>query len=539
MNSTLSAILRILEEGKPELQVAASQILGELSPKDTEVVERLAGCLTLGDNTLNRYILQSLAQIGTKEAVKVLVSRLRDGGATADLVRHLLGQVGGDVSTVLADTYDDETQETQLQILQILGHYSEDGALRVLLSAVLGDDETLAKEAATHLEDRLDEISEARRKAYREKIYKRVSKEHEEMQPGALAQGLRLMGVIDAAASRATLLKFAGDRFHPKVRQAALRALALCRLTAKQADDLLAFIEDSDQTHVVLPTLDALQDHTDWSKKSITTLKTLLTSRKEDMKLFALRALRETNSEEVAKVYMSQLHSNNPQFQAAASEALGNNPKALSLLLKSLQHERNADKAVLLVKPLLAHAERIKPAQIKSMAEKCGRLLAGADRLGEVHLEILLGLRKDVASEELVGKATRLRRARKLNDALNILVHLAGADALDPEGRYQLALARLIKDNEEGRAGVISHTGDATMGYIAALVRDEFPVFERLKKESMLEPEDLLRVGRHFNAGIGAEQRMGAEMLAFVAEKHAKAKAGEEARMMIRSEGLV
>ena len=65
-----------------------------------------------------------------------------------------------------------------------------------------------------------------------------------------------------------------------------------------------------------------------------------------------------------------------------------------------------------------------------------------------------------------------------------------------------------------------------------------FPLFERLKKESMLQPEDLLRVGRHFNGSIGPEQRFGGEVLHYVAKKHAKAKVGEEARMMIRAEGL-
>ena len=132
----------------------------------------------------------------------------------------------------------------------------------------------------------------------------------------------------------------------------------------------------------------------------------------------------------------------------------------------------------------------------------------------------------------------RLRRARKLPEALTILMHLAKVNVLGMEGRYQMALARLLMDHEEGRAGIAQHTGDATMGYIAGLVRDGFPVLERLKKESMLEPEDLLRVGRHFNESIGPERRFGTELLRYVAEKHGKVKAGEEARMMIRTAGL-
>ncbi len=54
----------------------------------------------------------------------------------------------------------------------------------------------------------------------------------------------------------------------------------------------------------------------------------------------------------------------------------------------------------------------------------------------------------------------------------------------------------------------------------------------------MLEPEDLLRVGRHFNESIGPERRFGTELLRHVADKHGKVKAGEEARMMIRAAGL-
>ncbi len=172
------------------------------------------------------------------------------------------------------------------------------------------------------------------------------------------------------------------------------------------------------------------------------------------------------------------------------------------------------------------------------MAEKCGKLLADGSEMGETHLELLVAVNSDAAGQQLADKAVRLRRAHKLVEALRILMHLAQAEVLDAEGNYQLALARLIKDSEEGRSGMISYTGDATMGFIAGLVRSDFPVFERLKKESMLQPEDLLRVGRHFNASIGPEQRFGTDILVYVAQKHAKAKAGEEARLMIRTEGL-
>lgn len=537
MNEILKAIVQLLEEGTPELKVAASQVLGELAPKDAEVVQALSANLTLGDNTLNRYILQALASIGSAAAIKVLVGRMRDGGGTSDLVRHLMPGIGGPVSEALAADFENEPYELQQQILQILGHNSDANSMDVLIKAMFGSEERLSREGSDLLSARLKEVSEDDRKKLRDKIYARI-KAPKGLTPVAIANGLRIMAEINAAQSRASLLKFAAEGQPAVVRQAALIGLGGAALTSSQSDGLLVYLEESDLTYVVKPTMIALANHTDWSRSGINKLRDLLASRRDEMKLFALRALREVQTEEAAKIYMGYLHSAKAGMQEAAIEALGKNANALAPMLKSLHIERNPEKVRVLIQPLIQQASCIKPPQFKIMAEKCGKLLADGSEMGETHLELLIAVNPGEAGQQLADKAVRLRRAHKLSQALRILMHLAQAEVLDVEGSYQLALARLIKDSEEGRSGVISYTGDATMGFIAGLVRSNFPVFERLKKESMLQAEDLLRVGRHFNASIGPEQRFGTDILVYVAQKHAKAKAGEEARMMIRTEGL-
>ncbi len=45
MNDTLKAIVQVLESGKPELQVAAAQILGELHARDASIVTALADAM--------------------------------------------------------------------------------------------------------------------------------------------------------------------------------------------------------------------------------------------------------------------------------------------------------------------------------------------------------------------------------------------------------------------------------------------------------------------------------------------------------------
>ncbi len=538
MNETLKAIARLVEEGSPELKVAAAQVLGELRPQDSALVQILTSQLTYGDNVLNRYILQALSRIGSDEAVATLVSRLRGGGPISDLVCHLLRQSGPGVVKTLARPFDQEDPALQERLLQILGQYTEADAIHVLRKALLSETRSLSCMAAEFLAKRLPELSEARRRSFREHLHKAVHGNTDELPPATLAQALSVLRQLDGAASRPLLLKFAAPKHPPLVRQAALRALAGVKLTPTQAGNLLEFVGESDLTHVVQPTCEALSDHDKWPPAASAELRKLWSSRREEMKLFAIRALTETHTEEMAKLYLGLLHGPNAAFRAAALKALRGNPKALPVLLKAFQNERNADRAAVLAEPLAGLADHFSPDRLKSMCEKVARLLGNHDRLGQTYLDLLLAVDPEASGRELTDKAVRLRRARKLPQALTILMHLAKADVLDLEGRYQMALARLIMDHEEGRAGVAVHTGDATMGYIAGLVRDGFPVLDRLKKESMLEPEDLLRVGRHFNESIGPERRFGTELLRYVAEKHGKLKAGEEARMMIRSAGL-
>lgn len=537
MNETLKAIARLLEEGTPELKVAAAQVLGELRPQNPPLVQALGKQLTYGDNVLNRCILQALSQIGSEEAVAILVSRLRDVGPTRDLVCHLLGQAGGKAVKVLTRAFEKE-QGLQVVILQILGQYTEAEAISVLRKALLSDDRSLAATAAEFLAKRLPELSEARRRSFRERLHRAVVKGTDELPPATLAEALAVLRTLDGAASRSLLLKFAGPSHPAQVRKAALTALKGVKLTPTQAGNLLAFVQEGDVDNVVRPTIAALSDHTSWQPAAIRELRRLWSSRREEMKLFAIRALAGTHTEEMAKLYLSHLTGPKPEFREVARTALHSNPKALPVLLRAFQNERNADKAQILAEPLAGLADHFSPARLKSMCEKTARLLGQQDWLGQVYLDLLLAVDPQGAGQQLTDKAVRLRRARRLPEALTILIYLAKVDVLDMEGRYQMALARLIMDHEEGRAGIALHTGDATMGYIAGLVRDGFPVLERLKKESMLEPEDLLRVGRHFNESIGSERRFGTELLRYVAEKHGKVKAGEEARMMIRAAGL-
>jgi hypothetical protein len=75
------------------------------------------------------------------------------------------------------------------------------------------------------------------------------------------------------------------------------------------------------------------------------------------------------------------------------------------------------------------------------------------------------------------------------------------------------------------------------MGFFAALVRDGFPLFERLRKENSATPELLLRIATHFSTGVGPERRFGTELLQHLATR-TRGRAGDEAKVALRAVGV-
>jgi hypothetical protein len=68
------------------------------------------------------------------------------------------------------------------------------------------------------------------------------------------------------------------------------------------------------------------------------------------------------------------------------------------------------------------------------------------------------------------------------------------------------------------------------------LVRAGFPLQERLRKESSLVPEALLRIATHFAEAVGEERRFGTDLLQYLAGRK-KGRAGDEARVALRAVG--
>jgi hypothetical protein len=529
MNDTLKAIVQVLESGKPELQVAAAQILGELRAKDVQVVRALAAALRRSP-VLGRFCLDALAKIGSAEAIAALAVPLLEQESLADHAAHLLGEVGVAAHGVLAETYAQALGDQRVRILAILGRRIGKDSLGVFVRALLTPETTAA--AAGLLLAAADRFDGALRKQFRDALAPHLEgalPEH------CLAQVLTVLAAVDIAGARPLMLRLSAPGHPAVVRSAALRALRGTRLSEAQLRAMMDQLADPAERDVHDAVRDVLAALPELPAGMVPVMKRLLGARQPEQRLFALRMLRTATGADMAKVALKLLDHEEERFRQAAADALAHNKHAIEPLVRLVQTTRDTALAQSAADVLARHAADMPPKTLRAVADKAVRLLVAQPRTADLLLGVVLASKSNKVGAELIDRAVRLRRTRRYAEALHVLARLASSPHGSDEGRYQLALTRLQQDMARPAAEPTS-PGDPTMGFFAALVRAGFPLQERLRKESSLVPEALLRIATHFAEAVGEERRFGTDLLQYLAGRK-KGRAGDEARVALRAVG--
>lgn len=530
MNDTVKAIVELLREGKPELQVAAAQVLGELRPKDAAAID------ALGDGperspVLGRFCLDALAKIASPAALAKLAESVIEHEVLSDHATQLLGEIGAPAHGVLAQSYPQTIGEQRVRILTVLARDLGAESISVFAAALLTPD--LSATAAQLLETARDQFTPAVGKSLRAELAAAMG---ESPSPQALAKVLEVLAVVDAAGSKALFLKYTEPEAPQQVRAAAFRALRGLKLTANQVKAMMAALEDKAQRDVHEAIREVLVQVPELPTGLAPALKRMMAARQPEQRLFAARMLRHSGGLELAKMFLKLLSHDDERFQRTAYEALSQNKQAVEPVLKLMQTTKDPELAKTCAGVLTELSDHMPQKLQRASVEKAVKLLGSNVQLGDMLLDLALHAGGSKIVTFVVDKAVRMRRARKPAEALHMLARVATTGHGDDETHYQIALTKLLAaaDAAEGGAGA---PGNSTMGFFAVLIRNGFPLFERLKRESAVKPDMLLRVATHFASAVGPERRFGAELLQHLAQR-TKGAAGDEARIALRGAGL-
>ncbi len=529
MNDTLKIIVERLETGKPELQVAAAQILGELHAKEPSVVRALAAAIRRSP-VLGRFCLDALSKIATPEALEMIAHATLEPEPLADHAAHLLGEAGATAHPVLVLLYNQAVGEQRTRILGILARNLSKDAIGVFVHGLLTPETTDV--ASRLLQAAAPQFMPPLQKLLREGLAKHLESSLPE---ACLAQVVAVLAKVDAEGSRPMLMNFTGPETVPLVRAAALRALQGTRLPAAQVRSMMDLLEDQAQRGVHEAVREVLAQLPEVPEGLLPVLKRLLTSRQAEQRLFAMRMLRTAGGADLAKVALKLLDHDDERFRVAAADALAHNKHAVEPLVRLVLMAKDPALARTAADILVRLGSHLSPKFLRALTDKAVRLLLTNALAGDLLLDVVLATGGNKVAALLVERGIRLRRVRRRTDALHVLARLAASPHADDECRYQLALTKLLQDVAKPVAEATA-PGNSTMGFFAVLVRNTFPLLERLRKEAALTPEALLRVATHFSAAVGVERRFGTELLKHLAVR-TKGRAGDEARVVLRAVG--
>lgn len=538
MNDTIKSIVDLLIEGKPELQVAAAQVLGELRPKDAAAIDALSNGLDRSP-LLGRFCLDALAKIANPAALAKMAEAVVEHEVLSDHAAHLLGDLGPEAHGVLAEIYPQAIGEQRGRILSVLGRELSDASIPVVVGALLTND--LMDVAATMLERGSRAMTPAMKKLLRESLQERLddslvpNASSNTVAPNTVARVLAVLAVVDAKGSKTLFLKCIEVGLPTPVRSAAFRALRGAELTANQTKAMMASLEDGAQKGVHDAIRDLLVNLPELPTGLAPGLKRLLASRQPEQRLFAIRMLRTAGGVELAKSFVKLLDHDDARFREAAVDGLANNKQAVEPLLKLMQSTKNLDMSQIAGTILARLVSHITPKMQKAAGEKAVKLLATNSRLGDMLLDLVLLAGGPKITPFFIEKAIRLRRAQHTAEALHVLAKIGASDFSDDEVHYQIAVIKLLASADEIEGS--GTPGNSTMGFFSVLIRAGFPLFDRLKRESAIKPEMLLRVATYFTQAVGAERRFGTELLQHLANR-TKGRAGDEARLVLRTAGM-
>lgn len=544
MNETLSRICALLRSQKPEHQMAAALVLGELGLKDPGVVKALSAALAAGPRQMRLLILDTLARVASPLAVAGLLPLIEapDEEVREKATRTLIA-IGPAAIKPIAKQILDATPAARRALIAVLSRVKTTDSVHSLVSLAGSGHPEAAREAAgalVSLSRAMTRPEQTKVRAMAEKILKTPP---DKAPAGSLSAALHVLATVGQPGGAQALLRLTAGKYPETVRRDALLAISGVLkggpITPGVLSGILPIITDGPSPALRSAALEALGT-VKLPASSLESLLKLLDHRDPAVRRFAARRLSADGlgGLKACRRLIALLADADPSLRDAASESLGKLAEAGALLIEDLAGCDEVHRGWALAHILKRHVDRLRRPAVRVLFDRAVQALVHDERVWEPLLYVVRHHDPKLMYEWLMEEAARLKKARKYSEAEACLRPLSSGEHFDSEARYALALAGIKAARLRG-AGASQGAGNP-IDLFRHLVRDPaFPLLERLKKErGHLETEDLYYLGFTLAEGTRAEKEVGGELLKLVAARAGASKLGRSARNKLRSEGL-
>jgi hypothetical protein len=260
-------------------------------------------------------------------------------------------------------------------------------------------------------------------------------------------------------------------------------------------------------------------------------LSKLLQSPHSDLQKFALRKMGDVATPATIRTLVEELGDADYRKRDVAASSLRKIPEARNTLIKELTTCEDPSKAWSIAELLPSFEGKWRQDTLEHLWKRLQEAIGAEQRIQTAYLHILKKADAEFAYAKLAEQAGKLVKAKKYKEAVGFLTPLKDFPAFKPENKFQLALAQLKLHTHT----LATNRQHPALELFTDLYRSSsYPVFETLRKEKNLAPEDYFALGFSLVERSGQERGLGIDLLEHVAEKFPRNKIGKSAKNKLK-----
>jgi len=535
MDKTLQEIVTLIENGTIEQRCAALVVLGALKANNAAVVKLVGTLLDQPNPMLKDYALRYFEEVQPKNNIPQLLRMLDDADKEMQerAVRSLSGAGQAAVQPLLQGLAG-ASRVWQLNAARVLCQVRGKAAMKGLLQLLASGTDESNRLICDLMTPALRDMQAKELDALYEDVESFAAKLDVKEQRPAIVSAMRLLGQLGRAPARRWLFRFVGADQHPAVRAHALVALLRCLREQDIRKDeyakLFPILEEKDFSEAARLTLDLLDAH-ELPSDARALLAKLMQSPHSDVQKFALRKMGDVGTPATVRTLVEQLGDPDYRKRDVAASSLRKIPEARGALLKELTACADASKAWSIAELLPSFEGKWRQDTLDALWKRLQAAIESEERIHTAFLHVLKRADAEFTYRQLAEHGAKLVKAKKFKEAVGFLLPLKDFPAVKPENKFHLALAHLKLHSHT----VASNRQHPAVELFTDLYRGSaYPVFETLKKEKSLAPEDLFALGFSLVERPGQERGLGIDLLEHVAEKFPRNKIGKSAKNKLK-----
>jgi len=535
MDSTLQDILGLVDKGTVEQRCAALLVLGALKINNATITKAVGALLESVNPVLKDYALRYFEEVQPKSSMAQLVRMLDDGDKDIqDRSVRSLSAAGQAAVPSLVQGLASGSRVWQLNAARVLCQVRGKAALKGLLQMLgTGTDDTnrIVCDLMTPV---LREMDAKEQESLYDEVEAFAAKLDVKSQRPAVISAMRLLALLGRPPARRWLFKFVGADQHPAVRAHALVGLLRCLRDQDIRKDeyakLFPILEEPQPTEATRLTLDLLDAH-ELPDDSRALLGKLMQSPHSDVQKFALRKMGDVGTPATVRTLVEQLGDPDYRKRDVAASSLRKIPDARSALIKELTACEDASKAWSIAELLPSFEGKWRQDILDALWKRLQAAIENEERIQTAFLHVLKRADAEFACHKLAEQGAKLVKAKKFKESVGFLLPLKDFPEVKPENKFHLALAQLKLHAHT----VATNRQHPAIELLTDLYRGSaYPVFEALKKEKGLAPEDLFALGFSLVERSGKERGLGIDLLEHIAAKFPRNKFGKSAKNKLK-----